>query len=89
MEFEQYSDPLDVASRNESIATTDAIRIMQLAAKPYQSPRKEVISGVEVDHYEITSCLECGDPIGEMRLRVSIKNTFCIVCASAQEGTIR
>ena len=78
MEQEKYSDPLDVASRNESIATDDAVREQRKLAVPQQIPD-------EHGHFAVTECLACGEHIGEQRLRVAIKNTLCIYCATEQE----
>lgn len=35
--------------------------------------------------YEITECVECGQEIGEGRLKAAIKNTLCIYCATKRE----
>ena len=78
MEQEKYSDPIDVASRNESIATEDRVREQRKLAVPQQFPD-------EHGHFAVTECLECGEHIGEQRLRVAIKNTLCIYCATEQE----
>ena len=78
MEQEKYSDPLDVASRNESIATEDAVREQRKKARPQQIPDA-------AGNFAITECVECGDEIGEQRLRVAIKNLYCIDCVTAQE----
>ncbi len=78
MEQEKYSDPLDVASRNESIATDDAVREQRKLAVPQQIPDA-------AGNFKIVECVECGDEIGEQRLRVAIKNTLCIYCATEQE----
>lgn len=78
MEQEKYSDPLDVASRNESIATDDAVREQRKLAVPQQFPD-------EHGHFAVTECLECGGKIGVQRLMVAIKNTLCIYCATEQE----
>ena len=78
MEQEKYSDPLDVASRNESIATDDAVREQRKLAVPQQFPDAAV-------NFTITECVECGEHIGEQRLKVAIKNLLCWDCATAQE----
>lgn len=78
MDEEKYSDPLDVASRNEIIATADAVREQRKLAVPQQIPDA-------AGNFKIMECLECGDEIGEQRLRVAIKNTLCIYCATEQE----
>lgn len=78
MEQEKYSDPLDVASRNESVATDGAVREQRKLAVPQQFPD-------EHGHFAVTVCLECGEHIGEQRLKVAIKNLLCWDCATAQE----
>lgn len=78
MDEEKYSDPLDVASRNESIATEDAVREQRKLAVPQQIPDA-------AGNFSVTECLECGGEIGVQRLMVAIKNTLCIYCATEQE----
>jgi RNA polymerase-binding transcription factor DksA len=78
LEQEKYSDPLDVASRNESIATDDAVREQRKLAVPQQIPDA-------AGNFSVTECLECGGEIGEQRLKVAIKNLLCWDCATAQE----
>ena len=78
MDDEKYSDPLDVASRNEMYATNEAIREQRLKCKPQQEPDAD-------GNYLVHECLECGDHIGEQRLRVAIKNLYCVECVTAQE----
>ena len=73
IDYEKYTDPLDVASRNESIATEDSIRNNALASIPYQFPD-------ENGRYAITDCLECGEEIGEGRLKFAIHNHLCVFC---------
>lgn len=77
-EQERCSDFLDTASRNESIATDDAVREQRKLAVPQQFPD-------EHGNFAVTECLECGEHIGEQRLRVAIKNLLCWDCATAQE----
>ena len=78
MDDEKYSDPLDVASRNEMYATNEAIREQRLKCKPQQEPDAD-------GNFLIRECVSCGEDIGEKRLRVAIKNLLCFECASAQE----
>lgn len=82
MDDEKYSDPLDVASRNEMYATNEAIREQRLKCKPQQEPDAD-------GNYLVHECLECGEDIGEERLKVAIKNLLCWDCATAQEGKKR
>jgi RNA polymerase-binding transcription factor DksA len=78
MDFEHFSDPLDVASRDEIISTENAVREQRKLAVPQQIPDA-------AGNFKITECVACGEDIGSDRLRVAIKNLYCIVCATAQE----
>lgn len=78
MDEEKYSDPLDVASRNESIATEDAVREQRKLVVPHQIPDA-------AGNFKVMECVECGGEIGVQRLMVAIKNTLCIYCATEQE----
>ena len=80
MDDEKYSDPLDVASRNEMYATNEAIREQRLKCKPQQEPDAD-------GNYLVHECMECGDHIGEQRLKVAIKNLLCVSCATLEEET--
>lgn len=82
MELEKYTDPLDIASRNEAIATEDALREQRKLAVPQQQPDAR-------GKYKVTDCVECGEEIGEKRLKVATKNLLCIECATAQERRIK
>ena len=82
MELEKFTDPLDIASRNEAIATEDALREQRKLAVPQQQPDAQ-------GNYKVTECVECGEEIGEKRLKVAIKNLFCIDCATAKERKIK
>lgn len=78
MEMEKHTDPLDIAARNERVATEDAIREQRKHAVPQQIPDA-------AGNFKVVECVECGEDIGDQRLRVAIKNTLCLDCASAQE----
>lgn len=78
MDDEKYSDPLDVASRNEMYATNESVRLQRLNSIPQQFPDDK-------GNFLIRECVSCGEDIGENRLRVSIKNLLCWDCATAQE----
>lgn len=82
MDFEHFSDPLDVASRNESIATEDALREQRKLAVPQQIPDA-------AGNFKITECVACGEDIGDQRLRVAIKNLLCVFCATEEEKAAR
>lgn len=77
-EIEKHPDPHDIASDLEMMSTEAAI---------YEA-RKKTKRDQEADakgRYEIEDCVECGNEIGEGRLRVSIRNTLCVECATAHE----
>ena len=78
MDDEKYSDPLDVASRNEMYATNESVRVQRLNSIPQQFPDDK-------GNFLIRECVCCGEDIGEQRLRVAIKNLLCWECATAQE----
>ena len=82
MDIEKYSDPLDIAARNENLATEDAIREHRLRAQPQQLPDAN-------GHYLIHECLECGEDIGLERLKVATKNLYCVSCVEEQERKAR
>ena len=82
MDDEKYSDPLDVASRNEMYATNESVRVQRLNSIPQQFPDDK-------GNFLIRECVCCGEDIGEQRLRVAIKNLLCWDCATAQEGKKR
>jgi RNA polymerase-binding transcription factor DksA len=73
-------DPLDRASQVEEGFREEALGAVLRAArrKPKQSPLPD-------GSYEFPDCGECGNEIGEGRLRVAINNTWCIECATAFE----
>jgi len=78
MDDEKYSDPLDVASRNEMYATNESVRVQRLNSIPQQFPDDN-------GNFLIRECVCCGEDIGEKRLKVAIKNLLCWDCATAQE----
>jgi RNA polymerase-binding transcription factor DksA len=73
-EIDQHYSLPDENDRASAIehAMTDA------ASKRSQEPDKD-------GTYSILDCLNCGNEIGDGRLRVSIKNTICLECAHAEE----
>lgn len=78
IEHEKVSDESDRATQIEMGFTEDAIHEAQRKAKPQQLPRGD-------GTYEVTDCDDCGEPIGEKRLRVAVFNRICIVCATKRE----
>ena len=75
---EKHSDDIDRASALEMKTTQSALNTVRAAARRQQEVRAD-------GTYAITECEECGEDIGGERLRVSIKNLYCIHCATAQE----
>lgn len=77
-EAEKLTDVLDRASEVEMRTTSLAIDNTRRNAKPQQQPLAD-------GTYEVTDCEECGNEIGIERLRVAIKNKYCIHCATKME----
>lgn len=78
VEAEHHPDPHDVASDLEMQATESAIYEVRKRAKRDQEPNAN-------GEYEVIDCTECGSEIGEGRLKVSLKNHWCIYCATEHE----
>jgi RNA polymerase-binding transcription factor DksA len=76
--IEQCPDPIDSASLIEAAALRENIAQVQWASRPQQLPRDD-------GTYAVTDCDECGNDIGEVRLRIAPKNLMCVGCAAAQE----
>jgi RNA polymerase-binding transcription factor DksA len=74
----QLSDILDRASAIEMEATENAISDVRRHCKPQQLPRAD-------GTYEFVDCEGCGLEIGEGRLKVAIRNLYCIHCAERME----
>lgn len=77
-EAEKFTDPSDRASDTEDRAREQAVYDARRKSKRTQEPDDQ-------GQYLIVDCVECGEEIGEGRLRVSIKNTLCICCAEVSE----
>jgi len=77
-EAEKFTDQNDRASDIEDRAREQAVYDTRKNAKRTQEPD-------EHGKYLVLECVDCGEEIGEGRLRVSIKNTLCIYCAEASE----
>lgn len=77
-QIEQFSDELDRASAIEMEATESAISEIQHRCRRDQEPRED-------GTYAVLDCDECGNEIGEGRLKAAIKNRLCIGCANARE----
>jgi RNA polymerase-binding transcription factor DksA len=77
-EIEKHSDPHDVASDLEMMATEAAIYEARKKSKRDQEPDAK-------GAYEIEDCIECGNEIGAGRLKFSIRNTLCVECATVHE----
>lgn len=78
IQLEQYSDELDRASALQMEAAESAITNIQHACRRQQEERAD-------GSYEVTECRDCGNDIGEGRLRAAIKNMTCIHCATFRE----
>jgi len=77
-----HPDPFDQASALEQAATDQAIYEVRRYCKPTQAPLKN-------GTYEVTDCDDCGNEIGAARLKVAIKNTLCVHCATLRERRAR
>lgn len=75
---EKITDTSDIATEIETVARDQALQEARRRAAPQQSPRAD-------GTYAVTDCEECGNEIGEARLRVAAMNKFCVDCASAME----
>ena len=75
---EKHTDVLDIASSVQQEAMKHAIHDHAKKMKRDQEPDKEGV-------YAATECIECGDDIGEGRLQHSIRNHWCIHCATLVE----
>lgn len=81
-EIEKHPDPHDIASDLELMATEAAIYEVRKLSKRDQEPDA-------TGNYEVEDCVECGNEIGEGRLKHSIHNTLCVECATAREVRAR
>lgn len=72
------ADVLDNASALEMETTESAVRDIQAKAQPKRVPLGD-------GSFEETDCDDCGDAVGEQRLRVAINNHLCIHCATRRE----
>lgn len=78
LENEKLPDVLDRASEIEMKTVGLAIQEARKRAIPQQKPDAD-------GNFEIVDCVDCGEDIGYQRLKVAIKNKFCIYCATKQE----
>lgn len=77
-EQEKLTDESDRASRAEQEALDEARRNVARRMTRAQEPDAKGV-------YAVTECDLCGEEIGEERLKVAIKNLWCIYCARAEE----
>ena len=75
---EHLTDPIDHAAQISQGFLERSIAHVRRCARQHQS-------ALPGGGYAITDCVQCGQPIGEPRLRVSIKNDCCIRCATQAE----
>ncbi len=71
-------DENDRATRLEMEANAALVDRARLAARQDQTPGPDGL-------FSITECVECGEYIGEGRLRAAARNTLCVHCATAAE----
>lgn len=79
---DKLTDLIDQASAQEMRET--AIRVAEARAKAKRD-QEPLPDGT----YAITECVECGDEIGEARLKVATHNTMCVFCQSKAERWLR
>lgn len=75
---ENMPDPIDRASDLEMMSTEDAIRAVRRLNVQKQKPDAK-------GNYAEPDCEECGQEIGEGRLKVAQNNHLCIHCATLAE----
>lgn len=78
LDRDDMADESDRASVLEQMEIEISLRAAQRAARRQQEPDN---NGV----FPILDCVECGEAIGEGRIKVAIKNTLCIYCATLAE----
>lgn len=72
----------DQATQRETELLGAALDAARYRVRQRQAPRAD-------GTYALTDCEECGEPIGEGRLRAAANNTVCIHCATKQEELSR
>lgn len=75
---EHASDVSDQASQRETEHLDISLREHARKMKRDQEPDK-------AGNYTLLDCVECGSEIGLARIKVAIKNTLCIHCATLAE----
>lgn len=75
---DKLTDVVDIAGVAEARDRSAALAAVQRKAKPQQLPRQD-------GSFEFTDCDDCGDDIGEARLKVAAMNRLCIFCATKRE----
>jgi RNA polymerase-binding transcription factor DksA len=81
-EREKLTDKNDVATEAETNARDAALDEIRRRVKPQQSPRAD-------GTYEFTDCDDCGNEIGDGRLRAAANNLWCVHCATRRERAKR
>ncbi len=74
----RIADDLDRASAIERHGTDTTVSHIRSKCKPAQLARDD-------GSFEFTDCEDCGNEIGDGRLRVAIQNNLCVHCASRNE----
>lgn len=74
----KLTDVVDIAALTEARERDTSLAEVQRRARPQQAPRSD-------GTYEVTDCEDCGDQIGEARLRVAVMNRLCVYCAARRE----
>lgn len=79
---EKLTDEHDIASELEMKFTEGSISTVRDRARQDQLPDAE-------GNYLILDCEECGQEIGEGRLKVAPRNKICVYCATVAERNRR
>ena len=77
-ETQKLTDPLDVATDQAMRFNDAAVRDARKLAQQDQMPDSE-------GNYFQYECDDCGDDIGEERLKVAPRNLLCVFCAAKAE----
>lgn len=81
-EKENLTDESDRATRTEMEFTQDSIDATRNRARPQQSACAD-------GTFAVTDCEDCGEQIGEARLKVAAMNLLCVHCADFKEKVAR
>lgn len=84
-QFPDTEDTMDKITDTSDLATQREQENLDISLREHARAMKRSQEVREDGTYEFEDCEECGQEIGEGRLKVAIKNTLCIHCATAAE----